>query len=252
MNNGEHDPSSVDIANLFSMDISDADKQMILERVEQVREAHREHMKVAGCAVRELGRHGWYIDPSWPINSLHELKKAVADENWRNNEIYLMEYLENRIDEIEVSVVQAYPKRETVISAAFRAHREGMYELSIPVLLAQSDGIVWDVTKKGLFGKWDREALGRRLTSETDITGKMLFRLLLDKKFPLWVSQTKRGDKFCGLNRHMVLHGESVDYGTKKNSLRMISFINYVAHLVAPWAAEDAEAADDCNDGADY
>lgn len=32
-----------------------------------------------------------------------------------------------------------------------------------------------------------------------------------------------------GLNRHSVMHGESLDYDTKENSLRALSLLNYVA-----------------------
>ena len=74
---------------------------------------------------------------------------------------------------------------------------------------------------------------------------KVLFSLLVDEALPLWASEYRRGDDFCGLNRHMVLHGESIDYGTKKNSLKTISLINYVTHLVVPWSARDARAATD-------
>ncbi|RDD80115.1 hypothetical protein DVJ77_18395 [Dyella tabacisoli] len=43
------------------------------------------------------------------------------------------------------------------------------------------------------------------------------------------VSQKSRPQGFVGLNRHTVLHGESVDYGTKENGLRAISLLNYVS-----------------------
>lgn len=39
----------------------------------------------------------------------------------------------------------------------------------------------------------------------------------------------KRNANFSELNRHMVMHGDSVDYGTKKNSLKAISLLYYVA-----------------------
>ena len=32
-----------------------------------------------------------------------------------------------------------------------------------------------------------------------------------------------------GLNRHAVMHGESLDYDTKEKSLRALSLLNYVA-----------------------
>lgn len=54
----------------------------------------------------------------------------------------------------------------------------------------------------------------------------------LAQSLPISASEKERRADFSGLNRHTVLHGESVDYGTKENSLRAISLINYVAHVL--------------------
>jgi len=49
---------------------------------------------------------------------------------------------------------------------------------------------------------------------------------------PISASQRERQDGTTALNRHMVLHGESLDYGTKANSLKAISLINYVTQIL--------------------
>jgi len=49
---------------------------------------------------------------------------------------------------------------------------------------------------------------------------------------PISASEHERGDAFVGLNRHQVLHGESTQYGTEMNSLKAISLLNYVAHIL--------------------
>ena len=58
---------------------------------------------------------------------------------------------------------------------------------------------------------------------------------LLQSTLPLWMNERERHnwmkkhrtDYFPGLNRHEVLHGISVDYGTETNSLKAISFLNW-------------------------
>ena len=54
----------------------------------------------------------------------------------------------------------------------------------------------------------------------------------LAETLPIGASEYERPTGFDELNRHMVLHGESLDYGTKINSLKAISLINYVAHVL--------------------
>ncbi len=49
---------------------------------------------------------------------------------------------------------------------------------------------------------------------------------------PISASEDERDDRFSGLNRHMILHGESLDYGTRINSLKAISYINYVTQVL--------------------
>jgi hypothetical protein len=53
----------------------------------------------------------------------------------------------------------------------------------------------------------------------------------LAETLPINASENERPRNFNGLNRHMVLHGESLDYGSKVNSLKAISLVNYVSCL---------------------
>ena len=54
----------------------------------------------------------------------------------------------------------------------------------------------------------------------------------LAQTLPIGESELERGKGFSGLNRHIILHGDSLDYGNKINSLKAISLINYVAHVL--------------------
>ena len=69
-----------------------------------------------------------------------------------------------------------------------------------------------------------------------------MVRVLLDNDWPLimnWNAATARtGRLVAELNRHQVLHGEVVDYGTEENSLKAISLLNYCA-TVLPEPADD-------------
>jgi hypothetical protein len=49
---------------------------------------------------------------------------------------------------------------------------------------------------------------------------------------PISASERERGDNFSVLNRHIVMHGESLDYGTRLNGLKAISLINYVSQVL--------------------
>ncbi|MDD5503639.1 MAG: hypothetical protein PHH26_09350 [Candidatus Thermoplasmatota archaeon] len=180
-----------------------------------------------------LGTHGWYLDLEMPLSGLWKLKNALTEGNVTSAEDALVEYFESRADEIEKSIVKRFPKRQKLIIAAFNAHRRQEYELSIPVLLAQTDGICKEVVNQNLFEKYNKKRQIAIYVEKfaTDIYRAALLSPLV-QTLPIWASKNERDKGFSELNRHMVIHGESLDYGTKTNSLKAISLINYVAHVL--------------------
>lgn len=139
----------------------------------------------------------------------------------------LSRHYSERLDDIENSVIARYPDRRKIIRSAFSAHRRGEYELSIPVFLAQADGVC---TEEAAGKSYFRNKKGKPQTAEivesiTIDTFKEAIFSPLALVLPINVSEGKRSEEFVGLNRHTVLHGESPDYGTRLNSLKAISFL---------------------------
>ena len=54
----------------------------------------------------------------------------------------------------------------------------------------------------------------------------------LSHSLPISASEYERDEYFNELNRHQVVHGESLDYGTEINSLKSISLLNYVTQVL--------------------
>ena len=184
-------------------------------------------------ALLLLGVHGWYLDLEMPLPGLWELKKALSEGNVEEAEEALAEYFEGRLEEIEKSISERYKHRAHLIRAAFNAHRRQEYELSIPVLLAQTDGICKEVVNQYLFIKQNKKP-GTAIYVDQIAADTLRAALLspLAKTLPINASERERPADFEALNRHTVLHGESLDYGSKINSLKAISLVNYVAHVL--------------------
>lgn len=199
------------------------DFQEVRRRIEELPERTRE-------ALLTLGERGWYLDPSH--HQFFELAQAVASGDVNEAEEALIGYYRNRLDEIEAEIAEHYPRRAEIVRAAAAAHRRGEYVLSVPVFLAQADGLCFDRFEgASYFMKKD----GRPATAEylDDVTGDTLRAALLSPlttSLPISASsKSRRETNFEGLNRHAVMHGESVDYGTEANSLRALSLLQYVA-----------------------
>ncbi|XQL33700.1 hypothetical protein ACOIY0_30870, partial [Burkholderia contaminans] len=86
------------------------------------------------------------------------------------------------------------------------------------------------------------------LAYATELAGTELARAFLaplESGMTVALSEKARPQGFSGLNRHMVLHGESTDYGTKENGLRAISLLNYISQsLQRELSAPDESVAE--------
>jgi hypothetical protein len=199
----------------------------------ELQKAFRELPARTQEAVLLLGQHGWYLDSEMSLPALWELKHALAEGNILEAEAALLEYFEGRLIEIEESITTKFPHRGLLIHSAFNAHRREEYALSIPVLLAQADGICKETVDQHVFLKQDKKPRTAIYVAQIAADTYMAALLSpLSETLPIGASEKERPEGFTALNRHTVLHGESLDYGSKVNSLKAISLVNYVAHVL--------------------
>ncbi|MBI5138939.1 MAG: hypothetical protein HZA95_04045 [Candidatus Vogelbacteria bacterium] len=213
----------------------------IEESLRQVQEVVRTALEELPAKSREaltiLGKHGWYLDTALSLPELTSLAELLRREDVKAAERVLADHYRARLSQIEHELAAWCPVRAKILTPAFDAHRRGEYVLSIPVFLAQADG----VCKASL----DVSLFGRRYNDRLPLTAKAIETRQLDRdsieaallhplKVPLPISASKQ--ELTGLlnvlNRHEILHGTSVDYGTEVNSLKAISLLYYVASVL--------------------
>lgn len=191
-------------------------------------------------ALPVLAQHGWFFDMEMPPSWIWEIQDAFTKGEIDDANDVLCDHFEDRLDEIESSISAKFPNRSHVIKPAFAAHRRGEYVLSIPVLLAQADGISKEVMGASLFLLKDKPKMEEHISSLRPHLIATVLSTLLEKKLPIKLSERERPTDFDGLNRHLVLHGVSLDYGTRLNAYKAISLLNYVAEYSRPKVAEAA------------
>ncbi|WXU00018.1 MAG: hypothetical protein Ctma_0723 [Catillopecten margaritatus gill symbiont] len=200
---------------------------------EELQRSFRELPPKIQEALLLLAQHGWYLDFNMPLSSLWKIKRAISSGEINEVEEALTEYFENQLGEIEKSFSDQFPHRSHIISSVIKAHRNGEYFLSIPVLLAQTDGICKEVVGQYLFMRKDRKPRTAIYVEQVAAdTYKAALLSPLAASIPISASEHEREKGFNLLNRHMVLHGESLNYGSKVNSLKAISLINYVSQAL--------------------
>lgn len=176
-----------------------------------------------------MSRSGWYLDLEMGMSEPLRFKRAMDDGRAADAEASMVEHFEARTAGIRSELVQTYPHRGEIFDAAFDAHISGQYLVSIPVLLAQVDGICFDVANAHFFMGKERPKVVAHAVQVASSQIARAFLAPLESEMTIALSEKARPQGFTGLNRHTVLHGESVDYGTKENGLRAISLLNYMS-----------------------
>lgn len=215
------------------IDFQKAFQESIGHAFQQLQQGFKELPAQTQEALLLLGHHGWFLDPEMSLPGLWELKNALSAGNTSEAESALIEYFGSRLNEIEESITTKFPHRAHLIHSAFGAHRREEYSLSIPVLFAQCDGICKETVNQYLFIKQGKKPSTAIYVAQIAADTYMAALLSpLAKTLPIGASEKERLEGFVALNRHTVLHGESLDYGSKVNSLKVISLVNYVAHFL--------------------
>lgn len=168
--------------------------------------------------VVALAEEGWYLDPKLPVNACGVLAAVLAKGDAAAVSEWLVKHFRQRADEIEVEVAETFPRRTHILQEAFEAHRQKNYSLSIPAFLAQADGMCSDAFALHLFtGRPGRRVAELRKTNKN---------IMLDPLLRLLGARLA-----AGINRHEILHGRDLRYGTEANSLKAISLLAYLSFV---------------------
>lgn len=215
----------------------------VMEQIEPALERYREAIRRLPPYVQQaflaLAKHGWFMDPNIDLTQLWEFESSVRDTELAAAEELFCDYFDSRLDEIEESASANFPDRAGLLHQAFCAHKRGEYGLSIPVFLTQSDGMCYEVLAASLFSRRNGTPQTAAIVSQLEVTSfrRALLAPLMEP-LPISAPERERGADFVGLNRHEILHGESVDYDTRVNSLKALSLLNYLSVVLVQDGAD--------------
>jgi len=195
-------------------------------------------------AIRqELAWRGWFIAGSLYPHQYQPLSRALNNQAEDQVEEFLKIHVRGLVPNVKESAMKRWQERAKILSDAFDAHLAGKYTLSVPVLLAQADGISADLLGAYLFT--DRKGSVRGAASRV-IKSHLQERPLAKSFVGLLIEasglrlETRKRDELAAsglicspLNRHGVLHGLDCDYAIEANSLRGIALIAFLE-----WAAQ--------------
>lgn len=189
-----------------------------------------------------MGRHGWCLDLEMGASAPIRFKNLIEEERVQEANQEMVCHFDARVDSIKQELGELYPKRQHLIDAAFDAYANAQYILAIPTILAQIDGICLDVVNAHFFMAKGRKKVRDHVMSIASGSISSAFLAPFEIGMDVSLSERERPEGFSGLNRHMVLHGESVDYGTKENCLKAISVLNYISQSIQRVLGDEEES----------
>ena len=178
-------------------------------------------------------QHGWFAGFSeTPLEMIHRAAAMFHRGHVDEANKIASEHFENTAPEFLEKLCERHPSRNQILRDAFEAHFSGKYTLSIPVLLCQADGIGCEFFEvDSIYTESDKRfaEICQKLEQKLSIDSPDFFRLVIGIANPINANKKKRQQSFRGLNRHTIIHGESTSYPTKENSLKAISWIQFVS-----------------------
>lgn len=210
--------------------------------VEQQAEMRR-HTSAISRAVELFGPEGWAVPKLIPsrifekateiYDQSHDLKMAelelvsqLRSGNVLEKSFYALGFIgAHNPEKWEVS-----RQRHRLALKAFKHHKKGAYEASIPIILSQIDGIFRDYGVKDLdfFVSSHRKRIQEFLDAETALGWKKMV-LPLRRVFgrPAQASSAKGV-----ISRHAIIHGRELAYDTEMNSTKCFVLLS----AVVEWA----------------
>jgi len=117
-------------------------------------------------------------------------------------------------------------------------HQDSRYFAAIPLLLSQSEGVCVDILHASIFLKEKGQPTTKKAEQLGAHSGDELLRAFIEPLLlvgPINVNTSDLDASKGHLNRHAVLHGASLDFGTKINAFKAISLLNFLATVVQPF-----------------
>jgi hypothetical protein len=148
--------------------------------------------------------------------------ELVADERFRT----------------EVAARWTGSRRWPILSQVFQAHDLGLFSVSIPTALSLAEGLV--VEYVGHSGQLSGRGLAQ-YAIDLSTEDKFFGPIVEDFVTGLLLRKFEHGVPPPAFNRHAILHGADLAYGTKENSVLAIIWLDYLMYLHNRAASAEAQ-----------
>lgn len=221
----------------------------ILESTEAFKK-FKESLKDFFDTLKELTKKGWFVsDYILSEYRLDEIQYLLSLEDDKIGEFLIIKHgtineINNKLRKIGI----LFPKRKPILNEIGKAYELKMYSSVIALCYSQADGICSETWSHGFFDKDKDEDYKLKLFMKLEDLnlgvsshlinhdGLTYNELIMNSKNNVLKPKEIRIKSY---NRHLVIHGHSVNYGTKVNAFRAILLIDFLVFCVNKWQLEE-------------
>jgi hypothetical protein len=205
--------------------------------------------RVAAQAIRLFAPLGWAPCGAMPMEAYAAAIEALATDGETAAEQVLVEAwddehrLRRPVQQIsslghpEQDYHDLFWRRSRLLAKAYDHHRAGAYEASIPILLAQIEGFVADVSGGKLFFS-QRPNKAADVIDATAIATQDEALPVVREFFSASMNYTASEGS---LSRHAILHGRELGYATRINSVKSFVLLQALVEWAQPRVRAEVE-----------
>ncbi len=193
---------------------------------------------------RLLSAHGWWIlqkDINGPVK--RELLRLGREGKTDQIDRYLCSlFNENDGARLRERIekwfsLSYFADRKQIILDSLEAHRAGKWTVSVPTLLPLVDGVMRKFRKQYLRPSQNPKKVisaekfaAYYVRKQPKLFGKSFASFVHNQMFANF--DFNNGVSPSSVNRHAILHGESVDYATEANSLKVFLLLDTISQFI--------------------
>jgi len=192
-------------------------------------------------ALLQLSEINWFIDKNISLRKLKKIVNQTIEGEIKTVDNFLTQYYKEHMYNIIDELKKKHSYRSKILSEIKILINQKNYYSAVILILSQVDGISYDLTKNEKFFLKDKKLKAKGII-RPEIAKKILenithwsssaFLSPIKESIPIGQNEKYYKKNINTFNRHEIMHGVDVKYGTEKNVLKALSLLKYLSDLI--------------------
>lgn len=205
------------------------------ERNRAFSEKIAESFKLVPEAFLVLGNHGWYLNLEFELGIAVQLLGLLNSGKIKEVDDFLVTYFNDELNAISKELIARHPTRKNIFEDIIFCVKHKKFFAAIPTVLSQVDGICTDMIKMKFFSKDHKRGyipkISVYISDQFPLVDNFFVAPIMTSPIIMLSEHDAKNHPF-EINRHTVMHGMDVNYGTEINFFKCYSLLKYLSDVL--------------------